>query len=166
MNSSSHPFDDAHAVKCELASEVLRSSGTLRLQVTGWSMLPAVWPGDLLVIQRATSSEVSEGDIVLFGRDGRLFAHRVLAKNLEDSAMLTRGDAMAALDPVVRENELLGRVSSIARNGRCIAPSRALRFSERVVASLVRSSTIAARVVVGVRGMHQAAQRQIVQVQN
>ena len=166
MKSCSQPFDDAHAVKCELASEVLCSSGTLRLQVTGWSMLPAVWPGDVLVIERVTTDEVSEGDIVLFGRDRRLFAHRVVAKRLEDSTILTRGDAMPAPDPVVRKNELLGRVSSIVRNGRGIAPRSALHFAERVVASLVRSSVMAARVVVGVHGMHQAAQRQIVQSQN
>lgn len=129
-------------------------------------MLPAVWPGDVLVIHRVTRSEVSRGDIVLFGRDRRLFAHRVVAEDLENSAILTRGDAMPAPDPVVRENELLGRVSSITRNGRYIAPRPALHFAERAVASLVRSSVMAARVVVGVHGMHQAAQRQIVQGQN
>jgi hypothetical protein len=129
-------------------------------------MLPAVWPGDVLVIRRVTSDEVSKGDIVLFGRNRRLFAHRVVAKNLEDSTILTRGDAMPAPDPAMRENELLGRVSSIMRNGRLIAPSPVLHFAERVVASVVRSSVMAARVVVGVHGMHQAAQRQIVQSQN
>jgi hypothetical protein len=129
-------------------------------------MLPAVWPGDVLVIQSVSADEVSEGDIVLFGRNRRLFAHRVVAKNPEDSAILTRGDAMPAPDPVLRENELLGRVYSIMRNGRSITPSPALHFAERVVAGLVRSSVVAARVVVGVHGMHQAAQRQIVQGQN
>jgi signal peptidase I len=156
MKSCSQPFDDAHAVKCELAGEVLRSSGALRLQVAGWSMLPAVWPGDVLVIERATTGEVSRGDIVLFGRDRRLFAHRVVAENLENSAILTRGDAMPGPDPIVRENELLGRVSSIMRKGRSIAPSPTRHFSERMVAGLVRSSEVAARVVVGVRGMYQA----------
>lgn len=166
MNCAPQPLDEAHSVKCELAGEVLRSTGTLRLQVTGWSMLPAVWPGDLLTIQRATSGEVSEGDIVLFCRDRRLFAHRVVRKNSEDSAILTRGDALPAPDPVVREHELLGKVSLIVRNGRCIAPTSTLRLSERLVAGLVRGSQIATRVVVGVHGMRQVAQRQTVQGQN
>ena len=43
---------ELEAVKCELAAEVLRSSGELRLRVTGSSMLPAVWPGDELTIRR------------------------------------------------------------------------------------------------------------------
>jgi len=41
-----------HALKCELAAEVLRSTGTLTLQVTGWSMLPSMFSGDMLTIQR------------------------------------------------------------------------------------------------------------------
>ena len=60
--------DPAHLLKCELAREVLRSSGTLRLRVTGWSMLPTVMPGDTLIVDRAGGG-VSRGDIVLFARD-------------------------------------------------------------------------------------------------
>jgi signal peptidase I len=157
MTSSPQSLD-AHTVKCELAGEVLRSSGELRLQVTGWSMLPAIWPGDTLVLESITSDSVSEGDIVLFSRDRRLFAHRVVTKNVEHSGMLTRGDAMPAPDPVVCKDELLGKVSFIMRNGRCIAPSRSLRFSERAIATLVRSSGFAARVAVGVHGMRQTLQ--------
>jgi len=160
MTSSPQGFDDAHALKCELAGEVLRSSGTLRLQVMGWSMLPSVWPGDTLVVESVNSNAVSIGDIVLFGRDRRLFAHRVVAKRSRsgDSQVVTRGDAMPGVDSPLSEDELLGRVSLIVRNGKCIEPSRSLRFSERAVAALVRGSEVAARVVVGVHGMRQASQ--------
>jgi signal peptidase I len=147
-----------HSVKCELAGEVLRSSGTLRLRVTGWSMLPAVLPGDTLVVERASGDAIADGDIVLFERDRRLFAHRVVRRpnTSQDSRILTRGDSMAQPDPPVTEDELLGRVSSIVRNGKCIEPSRSLRFPERTVAALVRHSQVAARVVVGIHGMRQA----------
>jgi len=128
----------------------------------GWSMLPAVWPGDTLVVESAGSNSVSKGDIVLFGRDRRLFAHRVVSRRsqAEDSQVVTRGDAMPTPDLPLAEDELLGRVSFILRNGKCIKPSRSLRFSERAVAALVRSSEIAARVVVGVHGMRQISQDQ------
>jgi len=150
---------EVHALKCELAGEVLRSSGTLRLRVTGWSMLPTVWPGDTLVIERVDGDAVLEGDIVLFGRDRRLFAHRVVTRSgpAENSKILTRGDAMPHPDPLVSDRDLLGKVTFIVRNGKCIEPSRAPRFSERAVSALVRSSEIAARVVVGVHGMHQTS---------
>ncbi|MGO9084534.1 MAG: S24/S26 family peptidase [Candidatus Sulfotelmatobacter sp.] len=150
---------EAHAVKCELAGDILHSSGTLRLRVMGWSMLPSLWPGDTLVIERVESGAVSEGDIVLFGRDRRLFAHRVVAKSSPagDTRILTRGDAMPQPDPPLSEHDMLGKVTSVVRNGKCIEPSRTPRLSERAVAALVRNSEIAARVVVGVHGMRQTS---------
>jgi signal peptidase I len=168
MNSlPQQDFGDVHAVKCELAEEALRGSGSLRLKVTGWSMLPAVLPGDTLLVHSLNSDAVSEGDIVLFGRDRRLFAHRVVAKksNLRQSEILTRGDAMARPDSPVNENELLGKVAFIVRNGRCIEPSRSRSFPERAVAALVRRSKTAARVVVGIHGMRRASEGQTSRVQ-
>jgi len=146
-----------HAVKSELAADVLRSFGALRLQVTGSSMLPAVWPGDTLLIERVKSDAVSAGDIVLFGRDRRLFVHRVTGKTEThgESKILTRGDAMAQPDPPVPEADLLGKVSFISRNGKVIAPRKIRRWTERVAAALVRSSDFAARVVVGIHGIRQ-----------
>jgi signal peptidase I len=150
---------DLNALKCELADEILRSSGSLRLRVTGWSMLPTVMPGDTLLIERIDSDAVAEGDIVLYGRDRRFFVHRVVTKCQSQKAeFVTRGDAMPAPDPPVPESDLLGRVSFILRNGKCIEPRRTLRLPERAVAAVVQRSTFAARVVVGVHGMRQNSQ--------
>ena len=145
---------ESDAVKCELAAEVLRSSGALRLQVTGCSMLPTVWPGDTILIERVEKCAFSVGDIVLFGRDRRLFLHRVTGR-IDASGgpeILTRGDAMPRPDSPVPESDLLGKVSYISRNGKLIAPRKIPRWTERVIAALVRSSDFAARVVVGIRG--------------
>jgi signal peptidase I len=160
MNPTAASLTDAHAVKCELAGEVLHSSGSLRLGVTGWSMLPSVWPGDTLVIERANHSAVSEGDIVLFRRDRRLFAHRIVKRNgaAGNAEILTRGDALPRPDPPLTGRDLLGKVRFIVRNGKCIEPSRTPRLSQRAVAALVRNSEFAARVVVGVHGMRQKLQ--------
>ncbi len=150
--------DAITALKCELAADVLRLSGSLRLQVTGWSMLPSVLPGDMLIIERTQGRQISKGDIVLFHRDGRLFAHRVVAKagHADDEQSLqitTRGDGMAWPDPVVCGSALLGKVNFIVRKGMLIEPRRSLSFSQRVVAGLVRHSSSAARVVAGIHGM-------------
>jgi signal peptidase I len=160
MTSCTSVLGDVNALKCQLAGEVLRSSGTLRLQVTGWSMLPAVMPGDTLVIERTHHDTVAPGDIVLFGRDRRFFVHRVVATSQPQSdAVLTRGDALPAADPPVPANDLLGRVSLILRNGRHIQPRRRPRFSERAIAAWVRRSDFAARIVVGVYGVRASFQR-------
>ena len=154
MNRTGSIMSEAHAVKCELAAEVLRSYGTLRLQVTGCSMFPAVRPGDVLVVNRAAGSGVAKGDIVLFVRDRRLFAHRVVASDRsEGSCLLTRGDAMPMPDAPVREHELLGKVCSIVRGEAYIQPSKTSRMVERLIGKLVHRSDVAARVIVGIQGL-------------
>ena len=65
---------------CELAAEVLRTSGRLRLRATGASTLPAVWPGDILSVRSHEVVEALPGDIVLFVREGRLVARRVVER--------------------------------------------------------------------------------------
>jgi signal peptidase I len=155
---------ELNAVRCELAGEVLRSSARLRLRVTGWSMLPSVWPGDILLVEPTSANEIFEGDIVLFGRSRRLFVHRVVSKGpWQNGEIVTRGDAMPTPDPPLSERDLLGRVSSILRNGKTIQPRRRLRLSEQAVAALVRRSTFAARLVVGLQGLHTRFRSSLVQ---
>src|SRR5271169_5683553 len=102
---------------CELAAEVLRTSGRLRLRATGASMLPAVWPGDILSVQRHEAVNALPGDIVLFGREGRLVAHRVVERSIcrDGIQWVTRGDSVDGNDPPVSSHELLGRVTAIER---------------------------------------------------
>jgi signal peptidase I len=160
MNPSALVSSSSHAVKCELAGEVLRSSGSLRLQVTGWSMLPTIWPGDTLMIERIGNDEVCNGDIVLFRSERRIFAHRVVGKSAVagDETILTRGDSMSQADSPVPSRDLLGRVSFVLRNGKQVKPARTLRFTERAVARAFQRSGIAARVIVGVHGLRQSSQ--------
>ena len=58
---------EAH--KLDLAAEVLSAGGTIRLQALGTSMLPSIWPGDVLSIERPPGQEIVPGDIVLVARD-------------------------------------------------------------------------------------------------
>ena len=81
MTSSLQTPENSHAVKCELAGDLLRSSGSLQLRVTGRSMLPAIWPGDTLEIERANPNTILEGDIAMFTTEHRFVAHRVVAKD-------------------------------------------------------------------------------------
>jgi hypothetical protein len=113
------PQDSKHSLKCELAAQVLRSFGMLRLQVTGLSMLPSVRPDDTLFIKRRGMGEITAGDIVLFARQGKLVAHRVLCKTTVGGMLhaITRGDALLSPDDPVSPSELLGSVRHILRAG-------------------------------------------------
>jgi signal peptidase I len=128
-------------------------------------MLPAIFPGDTLVIEPANSESVGKGDIVLFHRDRRLFVHRVSGKsgNARDYQIITQGDGMPNPDPPVSSSQLLGKVSFVVRDGRCLEPARIPGFSMRAVAALVRRSSSAARVVVGVHKIGQGPQEPLCQ---
>lgn len=140
----------AHAgksLKCSLAAEVLRSFGALRLRVHGSSMLPSIYPGDILTVRRQDISEALCGDVVLFARQGRLYAHRVLEKN-EDRGkvmLIVRGDALPERDLPVSGGELLGRVTSIARGRSRIDPRRGFGIHARLAAWFLRHSESLAR---------------------
>lgn len=162
MKPSAQAWGDAHALRCELAAEVLRASGSLRLRVTGWSMLPTVWPGDTLVIEQACGDQVFEGDIVLFSSGRRFVAHRVVAigndsgvSTVQTSTVQTQGDAVRRPDAPLAAGDVLGKVSFILREGRIIEARRRLCFSDRAVAAGFRCSSFAACVVVRVHGMLQ-----------
>jgi len=102
-----------------LALEVLRKTGTLRLSAFGYSMLPTLYPGDILTIKRETLGAIQPGDIVLYARGGRFYIHRNLrsVQGAPEKALLTRGDSMLHADEPVVVTELLGKVVSIGDAG-------------------------------------------------
>ena len=144
------PAETVAAVKRDLAGEVLRSFGPLRLLAIGWSMLPVVWPGDTLVVERVSQEEVCIGDVVVVGRDGRLCAHRVVATagDAGNPQWITQGDALPVADRPVAGNELLGRVAYLIRAGKLIAVPAQLSAMKRLTAKIVRHSVPAARALV------------------
>ncbi|MGA2133206.1 MAG: S24 family peptidase [Bryobacteraceae bacterium] len=108
------------ALKLDLAAEVLTSCGQARLPVTGSSMLPALWPGDLLDVQR--SAEIRPGDVVVYQRHGRLVVHRVASRSGDQ--ITTHGDRLKHPDLPVPAAEILGRVVGVERRGRSVQPHR------------------------------------------
>src|SRR5271170_6724228 len=105
--------DNANRLGCELAGEVVRTFGRVRVRVTGTSMIPAVWPGDVLVVERRAVERIERGEIAVAERDGRLLAHRVIGGRADAGgarggsgaagAMLTtHGDSLLAADEPLR----------------------------------------------------------------
>jgi hypothetical protein len=122
--------------KLSLAAEMLRGGGAVHLKAWGVSMLPSVWPGDLLTVQGAACGEVVPGDIVLVMRDNRFLVHRLVGTRHDEDrfSWTTRGDAMPHNDPPVATSELLGRVVGISRANRSFIPSRQVSLSDSALA--------------------------------
>jgi len=132
---------------CELAAEVPRSWGRLRLRATGASMLPAVWPGDILSVRNHDTAEALPGDIVLFAREGRLVAHRVVERTLCQDRIqwVTRGDSVSDNDAPISSHELLGRVTAIERGSRRLTLHQSL--ASRLASWILCRSELAIRVL-------------------
>jgi hypothetical protein len=126
LPSMASPPEVCTDAKVDLAAELLRHGSSVLLKARGTSMLPSLWPGDLLTIQSVTLDEVVAGDIVLVLRDHRFFVHRLVGLRLRQDCLLwvTRGDAMPHDDPPAAASEVLGRVANIRRGNCSFVPLR------------------------------------------
>jgi signal peptidase I len=124
-------------------------------------MLPSVWPGETLVVERVRPDQVRIGDVVVVGREGGLCAHRVIGteNTPENRQWITQGDAMAAPDRPVAGSDLLGRVAYLIRAGKLVAVPAELSVVERLTAKIVRRSVSAARALVYLHRMVQTSER-------
>ena len=111
-----------HDTRLDLAAEVLHRFGEVRFIAHGSSMIPSIYPGDLLTVRSDAPSESRRGEIVFFLLGGRPFVHRVMRKWPERNriAFATRGDALPKEDPSVDASQLLGRVTAIQRRGKYV----------------------------------------------
>jgi len=137
MNTIELPQNTA---RLSLASEILREFGALRLGVYGSSMVPAIFPGDVATVHRVAPGDVQRGDVILYFRGNRFFAHRVVHKAGAPGRMawITRGDALSENDPPVSESELLGTVTAILRGKNQIVLPRPRSFTGRLAAWCVQ----------------------------
>ena len=111
----------AESGKVSLFIDLLNRVGEARLRAFGSSMIPAIHPGDTLRVERCETTDVSTGDVVMFTRHDRLFAHRVVRN--DNGTLVTQGDNLEHSDGVVPSAEFLGRVVSVER----------LSFVDRIV---------------------------------
>jgi signal peptidase I len=126
---------------CELVAEVARRFGEVRFRATGISMMPVIWPGDILTIRQCGMADLQPGQIVLYQRGKELVAHRVT--RIHDNLLTTRGDSICHDDLPIPESEIVGQVVSIVRRGRTV-PCH-LSFWSRAGSRILRRSRICMR---------------------
>jgi signal peptidase len=133
VNTTSAERLNWSAERSALVAEALRCGGNsslrVRLRVHGESMLPALWPGDMVEIANCSPEDLRTGEIVLAMRDGRFFLHR-LAAPCTPNGFLLRGDSMPGPDPLLPPEALVGRLvrdrSTLGATWFGVAWSRAL----------------------------------------
>ncbi len=157
----------AATLACGLTGEIVRTFGEVRLRVFGTSMVPAILPGDLISVQRAGIPEISIGEIVLYSRDGRLFAHRVVgaARLSDEPRLITRGDRLRYDDSAVSSAELVGRVTCVQRGGAKVELSAWHGEWTRPLIRLLRASDFATNLYVRIVMFRPARARHAVPLQ-
>jgi len=119
------------AERSALLADALRRGGSVRvrLRLHGESMLPALWPRDVVEIASCSLEDLRPGEIVLARREGRLFLHRLVAP-CTPNGFLLRGDSMPGPDPLFPPEALLGRLVRSASEARAgAAPALRPEFS-------------------------------------
>lgn len=106
--------DTALAVKV-----LLKEEREIVITAGGYSMWPALRPGDRLIISPLTGGP-AVGDVVAINRDGGFVAHRITEiKRTEGGLQIrTRGDSSKQPDPWVSENEIAGVIRQVRRGSR------------------------------------------------
>jgi len=133
------------AERSALVADVLRQAGHLRLRVHGESMLPSLWPGDIVEIASCSMEDVRPAEIVLAAREGRLFLHRVIAPCTPNGFRL-RGDSMPACDPQYPAEALLGRLVRRSDGRRRLSSTTPLRTTlSRALGALLCHCGVARR---------------------
>jgi Peptidase S24-like len=147
--SNESALPSSEQVRLDLAAEVLRRFGEVRFIARGSSMIPSIFPGDLLIVRSQRIADSCCGQIVLCLREGRFWAHRLIRKWRQGSGFVfaTRGDALPQEDPAVGESQMLGRVTSIVRYGQPMDLARMETISAKVLRWGVRHSSAIAKTI-------------------
>jgi len=88
-------------------------------------MYPLVRDGDILDVRPVGDTAIDVDDIVLYrSSSSGIVVHRVVGIGGQGKrvTLLVKGDSVGKADPEVQESQVLGRVESIHRRGRTIAP--------------------------------------------
>ena len=94
--------------------DLLRLGHRARLRAFGTSMVPWVWPGQVLTLEPPpfVAPALAPGDLVLARSGGCLRLHRLIGPH-RGGGWWIKGDAAWLADPMVSPEHLYGRVVSI-----------------------------------------------------
>ena len=78
------------------------------------SMEPVLEVGDVIVIKEADYEELKVKDIITYesraaGTEGMIITHRIIDMDDETKQLETKGDANEAVDPVIKDDQVLGK---------------------------------------------------------
>lgn len=90
------------------------------MMAEGTSMLPILYPRDLIYFKKASFLQCRINDIVIIKKQKQLLTHRVIYKNR--SSLITKGDNNLQSDGKILPRQIIGKAYQIKRNEIIINP--------------------------------------------
>ncbi|MCU0378357.1 MAG: hypothetical protein MUC78_08865 [Bacteroidales bacterium] len=108
---------ESYVIASKAAASILADEKAILITAGGYSMWPAIKPGDRIIVTPCDPVDLSAGDVVAIRRDRGFVAHRITEIKRDSAFILirTRGDASMVSDPWVTETDLAGLVTSVRR---------------------------------------------------
>ncbi len=144
-------------MRASVAVEALARARRVAMRLYGASMVGTIWPGDVVVFERCKVEQVRVGQVVLYRREGRLVAHRVMeiSRASGKTWLVTRGDALRGDDLPVRGEDVLGQAILLQREGRTAGSIAWQRSTmQALLGGIVARSALACQVVLRARALY------------
>jgi len=125
--------DDQRKVLRDLADELLDKGTSIRITASGYSMYPAIRPGNTIIIKPVDEDDLKCGSIIAWKREKDMVVHRLVLAYESDNKKyyITRGDSCKSLDSPVTHDMIAGRVEAIYRGQRLLQPNLVHPIPER-----------------------------------
>lgn len=113
---------DRPSVETVTFDELLEKNGKIVYTNAGFSMLPLLRQyKDIIEITRKESGRCKKYDVVLYKRGSKYILHRIL-KVLPNGGYLIAGDNTRYIERDIKDENILGVMTRIQRNGKEITP--------------------------------------------
>lgn len=131
----------------QLLRDWLAAGESAWLPLHGQSMAPFLPSGSKILVSRTVVGQIGCGDLLVYEEEGRLVCHRVLRRRVRGSrhAFLAKGDGWGTMESWVAEEQVLGRVPRVKRDGGEVSLDTAIGRLHALTA------TITALVLIGLR---------------
>ena len=111
----------------EVSLSLLAEGKSLRIKPAGYSMFPAIRPGNIVIIAPVKNqSKLTPGDIVVYKRDSDFVLHRLtdIRHHEKNTFFITRGDSSINEDLPIKADKIIGVVTTIETKQGKIKPHR------------------------------------------
>lgn len=118
-----------------LRKQLIESNHSVKIVASGYSMFPFMRNGDIQTISPVPIEEIQIGDIAVFERNNVWISHRVIdiQKTNHEITLILRGDTCIQIDPLVTEENYIGKTVAFERNGKVYHLDAFERKNKRIV---------------------------------